>query len=87
MPALEWLDLTQTFAIVALVGALVWNMRLLRLELRSSAQLLKTSGDVSAQERHVILESLEVLRQRVRDLEIEREERKARKRERAPTAP
>ena len=61
----QTLDLSQTFAILVLAGAVVWAMRLLRLELRALAHASQAVG----QSQHAILEGMEALRQRVRDLE------------------
>ena len=77
----EILDLSQTGAILVLAGALAWAMRLLRLELRASTSM----SQAVSQSQHVILEGMEVLRQRVRDLE--EQQALMRKAGRRPPAP
>ena len=77
----EILDLAQTGAILVLAGALAWAMRLLRLELRASTSM----SQAVSQSQHVILEGMEALRQRVRDLE--EQQALMRKAGRRPPAP
>ena len=76
----EILDLSQTGAILVLAGALAWAMRLLRLELRASTSM----SQAVSQSQHVILEGMEVLRQRVRDLEEQQALMRARQAKRPP---
>lgn len=77
----EILDLSQTAAILVQAVAIVWAIRLVRMEMRASTSM----SQAVSQSLHAVLEGMEALRQRVRDLEEQQAlMRKAGKRPPAP---